>query len=561
VPGAPSPLDGLPPEDRERSPYTGWTRAHWEHVADALLAGVRPHATPRHALIHLPGGRPSVNGRRSDGLEGFARTFLLAALRLAGAGGEAPGSLAERYAAGLSAGPERGGPESWPRIGHRSQAMVEAALIAVALAESRPWVWDALDDPARQRLAAWLGGIRGKQPRPNNWLLFPVLVNGFLRSVGAPHSVRAIDENLDRVDALHRGSGWYADGRRGPFDHYAGWGFTVDTLLWCRLDGDRRDAARADVYRERARAFLDDYRLLFAANGAPLHYGRSLLYRFAAAAPFWAGELAGASPLAPGGTRRLASGALRYFLDRGATRDGVLTMGWHGEFLPATQPYSGPASPYWAAKAFLGLLLPPEAPAWLEVEEPLPVEVDDFTRTLRAPGLVVWGTTADGIVRASTRGRGRDPHYRKVAYSTHTAPETAGAAARADLDAKSLRAGLNRRLRTSSLLRAPAEVRVHRLVGPGGRTIRAGGFAVADDEPPAAEIGPRWALVRRRDGLTSFVAALSGFDRAGVERNEHGNAFGRHSAVPYLEGRAASDGTAIALVLLTAADVDPEAFL
>ena len=29
-------------------------------------------------------------------------------------------------------------------------------------------------------------------------------------------------------------------------------------------------------------------------------------------------------------------------------------MGWHREFEPVTQMYSGPASPYWASKAFLG---------------------------------------------------------------------------------------------------------------------------------------------------------------------------------------------------------------
>ena len=62
-------------------------RAHWEAIADALLAGVQRFATPRRALLHLPGGRPSMHGRVSDGLEGYARSFLLAAFRLRGAGG------------------------------------------------------------------------------------------------------------------------------------------------------------------------------------------------------------------------------------------------------------------------------------------------------------------------------------------------------------------------------------------------------------------------------------------------------------------------------------------
>ena len=44
-------LAGLPPEDRELSPYTGWVRKHWEGAADALLEGVRRYATPNHARM------------------------------------------------------------------------------------------------------------------------------------------------------------------------------------------------------------------------------------------------------------------------------------------------------------------------------------------------------------------------------------------------------------------------------------------------------------------------------------------------------------------------------
>ncbi len=96
----------LPPEDRDLSPYTGWTRAHWEAAADGLLRATAPYASPGHGLIALPGARPSSSGTRSDGLEGFARTFLLAALRVAGSEGRDPRNHLERFAAGLAAGSE-----------------------------------------------------------------------------------------------------------------------------------------------------------------------------------------------------------------------------------------------------------------------------------------------------------------------------------------------------------------------------------------------------------------------------------------------------------------------
>src|SRR5690606_20029461 len=160
----------------------------------------------------------------------------------------------------------------------------------------------------------------------------------------------------------------------------------------------------------------------------------SLTYRFAAAAPLWLGALFDATPLSPGTTRRMASGVLRYFVERGAVSpQGLLTLGWHGPFLPVTQPYSGPASPYWASKAFIGLLLPADHPVWTVPEETAPVEEADHVVALPAPGWLLHSTRHDGIVRLLNHGSdhnppppapaGDDPHYSKLAYSTHAAPE------------------------------------------------------------------------------------------------------------------------------------------
>ena len=418
-----------PPERRDISPATGWTRAHWEWAADLLLSGVRPFASPKGALYRLP-GRPSSNGPEADGLEGFARTFQLAAFRIAGGGGPPHGDLAERYAAGLAAGTSPGGPDEWPAIARRSQSIVEAASIAVGLFEARAAIWGELATETKERLAAWLGAVRGELCYPNNWRVFPVVAHAFLKSVGAPHSQHEIDDGLAFIEGLHRGHGWYADGREGPCDHYSAWSFNFYLGAWARMDGDDSEPGVARRYRERLREFLDDYRHLFGADGAPLFRGRSLTYRFAAAAPFWTGALLEATPLAPGATRRLASGAVRYFLDRGAVEDGLLSGGWHGGFPPMLQAYSGPGSPYEACKAFLGLVLPPEHPVWTAPEEPLPVETADFARGL--PGVRAWGTRRDGIVRVAGErknaypqsGAAADPHYGKLAYSTHTGPST-----------------------------------------------------------------------------------------------------------------------------------------
>ncbi|MBA2360010.1 MAG: DUF2264 domain-containing protein [Actinobacteria bacterium] len=628
---APPLLPGLPDDDRELSPFTGWTKAHWEGSADALLAGARRYASAKHASLNLPGGRLSREGSAMNGLEGFARTFLLAAFRLRSGGGRAPGDLVDGYAEGLLAGTDPGGGEAWPRIASHSQAAVEAASIAIALYETRPWLWNRLTDRERERVGTWLAAVNGKTFAFNNWLLFPVVVNAFLKAVGGEFSQREIERNLDTVDSFYRRDGWYSDGPGQSFDHYNSWAFHFYTAMWSRMEGSLNDPGRAAVYDDRLKRFLVDYRCLFAGDGAPVHYGRSLLYRFGAVAAVWAGAMRGATPLSPGEARRLASGAVQHFLRRGALRDGILQMGWHREFLPGVQDYSGPASPYWASKGFLGLLIPPEHEVWRATEDALAVERSDFSRALPGPGFLVSGTAADGVVRLANHRsdhfpveaqRLTDPHYRKLAYSTHTAPNVAGESARRDVDSqvtlteggrrigerarihpivvrdrfaasfhfpgewpavpgpapRSLRARAVRKLRTVLLSRRmwlpdwrervetvsialpPGEIRITHILTPERRGVRDGGFALAADEPLARRAGSAWSMVQRPDGLTSLVANLHGYDAADTHFEEGVNAFGRYSATPYL---AAGDVVApervyVSLVVLTSSDLDPE---
>ncbi|MER5736560.1 DUF2264 domain-containing protein [Streptomyces sp. NPDC002262] len=517
-----------PPEDRGLSPYTGWTRAHWEDAADRLLLAVRPHASPHGGLIGLPGPRPSWSGPRSDGLEGFARTFLLAALRVAGARGADPHGHLDRYAAGLAAGtrtPGRPDAESWPLMADTRQAVVESASIALGLRLTRPWLWDLLDDRTRHRVTDWLLPALGPSPVDNNWWLFGLTVAGFLRDAGveADRAAATIDRSLARVEDWYLGAGWYSDGDNRAFDHYNSWALHLYPVLHAHLAGDR---ALLDRYGPRLRAHLDDHVHLFDANGAPVPYGRSLIYRFAAAAAPWLGTLTGHTPLTPGATRRLASGSLRYFLDRGATdHRGLLTLGWHGPHPPLVQEYSGPGSPYWAAKGFLGLLLPPDHPAWTDPEEPLPAERADTARPFGPTGLLVQTTAADGLVRLHNHGsnhvaaggpEGDDPGYARFAYATRTGPTGApdpadnhfallapdGTASRRG-PAEPLATGPDRavsahtplpgvRVVSTTLVHGRAELRVHLVLdAPEGTPVRQTGWAVAEGpDAPVSQLHP-----------------------------------------------------------------------
>ncbi|AKU15635.1 DUF2264 domain-containing protein [Luteipulveratus mongoliensis] len=600
----------LPPTNRVQSSRTGWTRDHWEALADHLLNSLAPWASPSGALISPP-GRASWSGLRSDGLEGFARSFMLASFRLAHGGSD---ELAERYAAGLVAGADPDHPDAWPRLTDCSQQLVEAAAVAIGLHESRARIWDQLDDRERALVVDWLAGFVGARTWDNNWVLFQVVVEEFLASVGGPFDRGEIDSGLDRIENWYVGDGWYTDGPGQNFDNYNGWALHLYPLLWARIadaTGDVDTATRRGAYQERLKRHLQDAVHLFGTDGAPVHFGRSLAYRIGCLAPFWLGELEGCSPLEPGATRRLASGAARHFVERGVPdHRGLLTLGWYDTFLPATQPYSGPGSPYWASKGFLGLLLPPDHPVWTAPERAVPLDLADQQVTLTAPGQLVQATHHDGIVRLLNHGSDHlplpdettslqppeaDPHYGRLAFSSRTGPETDAHEAldnqlilRAPDGARTAPTQIRRlgtgeryarscqqaphpidtdrlcRLETASVVHGSIEVRVHRVDAPAGCTTLAGGYAIASHSPLEtghSAAGLPWALARRADGLTSLVIGLHGWDTASIRNSMGTNAFGPHSATPYLQSAPGPDTptTTVAAVVLTGDACWPDA--
>jgi hypothetical protein len=579
----------LPPEDRESSPYTGYVRDHWEAVADGLLTYAWRWSTPGGALLDLP-GRPSRSGVRSDGLEGYARTFLAAAFRVAGAGGDDPHGWLERYARGLAAGtrtPGRDDTESWPPVlDHdvHGQPMVESASVALGLRLTAPWLWSNLDPDVQDRAEDWLRGALRHSPAPNNWYLFPFTVAGFLESVGRgdAETAAARERAQDLLEGWYHGDGWYADGDGRAFDHYNGWALHLYPVLDARLGGDAELAAR---YGARLRAHLDGFSLMFGADGAPLHFGRSLTYRFAATAAVGLGAVTGHTPLTPGASRRLVSGSLRHFLDRGAlTEDGLLGLGWHGPHDATLQTYSGPASPYWASKAFVSLLAPAGDPLWTAREEPAPVEGADRVLALPVPGLLVQTTHSDGIVRVHNHGSDNvrpqegesaaedDPHYGRQAYSTRTGPTARGNIADNHFSVETDgRPSVRRRIRplgaghgegwgwaaswhrpvfaagppmvpglrveSVTVVRGHCELRVHRVVGaPAGARVTHTGWATGPDEP-----------------VVSALHGLYGWDE-GPEavRAPQGTAWTRWAQVPRLSGPAGGTSVHVALACLTA---------
>jgi hypothetical protein len=497
-------------------PGSEWSRDDWTGLADRMLAAVRPYSSPQGARITLPGAQGGY-GHGVDGLEGFARTFLLAGFRIAGERGEGLDDLAERYARGIAAGvdPDSGADERWVRLTEHGQAKVEAASTALILDMTRPWIWDRLSDRTQQQVVEYLSPVVGDHDYPKtNWLWFRLVVQTFLRSVGGPWSADDVAADLALHDDLYRSDGWYSDGYERSYDHYVGWAMHLYPVLWSRMTGAGElaggrtagDVARLD-------RFLVDAVRLVGGDGSPLIQGRSLIYRFAAAAPFWVGALAEVPSHAPGLLRAAASDVVSHFVEHGAPDErDLLTMGWHHEWRQLAQSYSGPSSPYWAAKGMLGVALPADHPVWAAPAQPLPVEAGDTLFAVRPAGWVASGTRADGIVRIANHGAdharagslvGDSPAYARIGYSTATAPL---------LDEEAWTAPLEQAVALVDADGRPTHRAAMELLGT--RVDEAAGVAVAGSSATAHWLAPTPTATHHgsgRDGEVTLAGRLTVF--------------------------------------------------
>jgi hypothetical protein len=347
-------------------------------------------------------GAPSDHDTQADRLESFARPLALAAFYLASV--ETPADagfrsgLAAWFRDALVLGTDPASPAYWGPDASYHQHHVEMGLIAIALQLAERNLWQPLEAEHRAQIARWFATCRGGGIVNNNHLFMSVHILEFLERHGFAHRTDrvVIDTHLSQLETMHRGGGWFEDGINQAFDHYNAYAFHFYGLMWSHLHGARTaaHAARAERWREWARLFVRDYQHFFAASGEHPAFGRSITYRFNGLAVFGLALAENCTELAPGLLRRLCTRNLDFFLSRPITNEqGVLAPGFSDAFPKIVEPYSAPASPYWCAKGFTPLLLPPTHPFWTAPEEPLPAErAGGFVHVMRTPGLVTRST-------------------------------------------------------------------------------------------------------------------------------------------------------------------------
>ena len=258
-------FDSLP-EDRVASPYTGWTRAHWEDLADCP-AGRGPRLRDQAARP----GRPARTGqplrpaqRRPRGIRPHLPARRLPARRTSG--DTDPAGHAEWYAAGPGRGHRPGLPRAlaadWQSAARpRSSARRSPSRCT----RPRPGIWDRLERRVRQRIVAWMTGIAGTAVPDNNWVWFRADHLG-LPALGRRAVERGRHRPRDRAHrAVVRGRRLVLRRRREPcgqlrdFDYYTGWAMHFYPLWYCRISGPlgrTRPAPAATAHR--LRRYLDD---------------------------------------------------------------------------------------------------------------------------------------------------------------------------------------------------------------------------------------------------------------------------------------------------------------
>lgn len=380
-------------------------------VVEKLLAPLVEIMEPGAASLPLE-GMASDHGELADILETFARPCLLAAHWLAAkGGGETLGftreEVAKWFREGLVAGTDPSSDVYWGPVTNYHQHCVEMGALVIALEIARDHLWNPLADEDKQQVLRWMRTARGCGFHRNNHLFFGVLPLSFMVSegVGSPGDQELLLRWMDTLESMYLRDGWFIDGMNETVDIYNAYAWHFYGLWWGKLYGDM-DPERAQRWKDKAVPFLKDYVHFFAASGENIPFGRSMVYRFNASAPFGLSHYCGVEALDPGLSRNVFMKNVEFFMNQ-LPEDKPLSLGWTDEFQLMAEVYSCAGSPYWAAKAFSPLLIDPSDPFWTAPSQPLPSESDDFVRPIPAAGMVV--RCIDGDIELHNSESGINP--------------------------------------------------------------------------------------------------------------------------------------------------------
>jgi hypothetical protein len=404
--GRADPPQGLQaPEDRNRSPYTGYTRRHWLEITEKLIAGFLPYFDPATGMPRLV-GTPGETGHFerlfdvAGAHEAFERSLTLVAFYTAATGKDRvpghDGSIVEPYLNGIIRGTD---PADARYFGRHARYSVTGTNVATAILVSPRFFWDPLTEAQRTNVLAYLQELTRTFAYDCNHWYFHMTPVPLLERAGLDSQRPALTAMFRRLLDWHRGDGWFLDGSNRGFDLYNLWGFQLYNQQLVRYDEPWRRELGAEVSRTTQR-FLRSFPYLFGRDGGPIPWGRSTTYRFALLAAVGWAQLNGANSLSPGQSRRIASGCLQYFWEHGAmSANGLLEPGFRGPNSAIAEPYIDRGAPYWAAQGLVALLIPEDDPFWTAREEPMPADAGGGRVRLEGAEMLLKVSAVDGEAR------------------------------------------------------------------------------------------------------------------------------------------------------------------
>ncbi len=360
--------------DRERSPYTGMTRQHWIEADRYLLEGAFAHISSlddpmyfeRLGNVCYPKDSTRLRGAT---LEGMCRTLFLASpllredstLTINGI------RLADYYRRQMALLVDPDSPQYVEHRGRRGpcQDLVEFGALGISLFICGDVLWNPLPQATKDSLYSMIESYADGPTIQQNWRFFNVFPMSFFKSKGYEVNDSLLAKYVRQLLADYRGDGWYLD--HPNYDYYSMWAYQLYGKLWAMFFGREHYPQLAAEFERNFQEMYRSFPRMFGRDGQMLMWGRSNIYRFAAAAPLAWGD---AESVDMGWMRRIASGCLLQFLQNPdfLYSDGVPTPGFYGLFDPVLQGYSCRGSVYWCAKAFLPLILPESHPYWSAVE-------------------------------------------------------------------------------------------------------------------------------------------------------------------------------------------------
>lgn len=238
-----------------------------------ILTPLKGKYSEKCAFLKI-GNHMACYGDKTAAMEAFAR--VLWGLTPFWHGGGSDTDFEKIYLKGIISGTNPESSEYWGNCNDFDQRFVEMASLAYALLLAPEKIWKPMSKKEKENFAGWLYQINDLYVPESNWLFFRVLVNIALKKCGMKYNGEKLLQDLDYIDRLYLGDGWYADGfpsekipHNGQRDYYNPFALHFYGLIYAKIMGDER----GEKFKERAVEFAGEFIYWFSDSGAVIWGG------------------------------------------------------------------------------------------------------------------------------------------------------------------------------------------------------------------------------------------------------------------------------------------------